>query len=51
MQETKKNKWAKLLKDDGDFKGWKKTAKDLLEAKDGKMKKNKMLKKIWKVYQ
>ena len=36
--EIKKNKWAKHLKDDGDFAGWKKTAYSVLKAKEGKMK-------------
>ena len=49
-KQEKKSKWVKFLKDDGDFEGWRKTAQSLLKSKNGKMKKNKMLKKIWKIY-
>ena len=47
---VKKSKWAKFLKSDGDFKGWKISARQILESKNGTMRKNKMLKKIWKIY-
>ena len=45
-------KLAKHLGDDKKFQGWKKTALSLLTAKSSmKMKRTKLIKKVWKVYQ
>ena len=49
--DTKKGKkYEKYLNSDGEFLGWKKTAKKVLEDKNGSIKKKKLLKKLWKIY-
>ena len=44
------NKYSSYLNSDGEFLGWKKTARKVILDKGGEMKKKKMLKKIWKIY-
>lgn len=50
-QKKVSNKYSSYLNSDGEFLGWKKTARKVILDKGGEMKKKKMLKKIWKIYQ
>ena len=49
-EEKKEAKVKGHLGEDNKFLGWKKTAISIIKAKGEKMKKKKLLKKLWKVY-
>ena len=52
VEEVKvSKKIAKHLGEEKNFQGWKKTCLSILKAKAKSMKKTKLIKKVWKVYQ